>query len=741
MENEVIAPPSLNANDSTPAPAPAPSAGDQRGIHGDMMQAALDAAATTAALSDSASSKSNASALSKRRRGHRSQSEIWKLLTTEENPHKVTTSTCMHCDNVVPHHHKSEKARAHLQRCPEFRRKMAQVDPNQRPPWLDLDSDGKRRRRGSTSSSSAGAVAPGSEVGGSFGSLLGMVPNGGGHAHENPSLGVIPTPLGIGRGHALPDASAVIHALTMYLYTNGAPAAHIEDPFIRQLLQLCVHPTFRPTSSDFRGPLLERAMGGVHAKMQHLLDASEVCGVAVNSWLRQPITPSERQSLHVVAANKDTLVFYLQSRQETSSDASASSERQLHNVIRSMDLCGKLIAGAVTDNTPASQVMWGKAKKIYPGRFFFGCASHGLHLFVQGVFEPEKIPADVAQSNLTTEYPFESLQAVVRNWNTVLTFMTTHASASERSRFSKEVGTSDLESLFSTPRTLCASLEALKAALPGLSLLVAEPSFLGSSDDDNRRRRLAVQAIVLDGTLPDTLRKAISILHPLDALMARLDNDSHVPCSEVFYWFAKSIPDALAKIAGLSPREMSYLLQLNQTRFNGMYGDAHGIAFLLDPRYVGEGLSPEVRKSVEDMVFEVPPDEMSTKATDEHKFAIAQELTEYVIDATREKNLNTFRYSMLVRNKKSIYQYWLTDGQRWPLLHRLAMRVFGLPASTVPAISRVLGAKTALPAGESDADVLDRLRFVQVNSKVISTAESRAASVGVAASDVLEAAL
>ncbi|GLE03969.1 hypothetical protein PINS_up012880 [Pythium insidiosum] len=349
MENEVIAPPATLGQNG--AASESPSAGEQRELPGEIMMQALDAAAaTTASLSDSASSKSDAAAMNKRRRGHRSQSEIWKLLTTEENPHKVTTSTCMHCDNVVPHHHKSEKARAHLQRCPEFRRKMAQLDANQRPTWLDLENDGKRRRRGSTSTHTPGSAVSSSEAGGSFGSLLGIGPSNASHPpHEAvPTMGMLPPTMGIGPGHAMPDASAVVNALTMYLYTNGAPATHIEDPFIRQLLQLCVHPTFRLTSGDMRGLLLDRAMAGVHAKMQHLLDASEVCGVAVNSWLGQPIEPAERRSLHIVAANKDTLVFYLQSRQECSTDVSASSERQLHNVIRSMDLCGKLIAGAVT---------------------------------------------------------------------------------------------------------------------------------------------------------------------------------------------------------------------------------------------------------------------------------------------------------------------------------------------------------------------------------------------------------
>lgn len=71
-------------------------------------------------------------------RGHRSQSQVWKFLTREENPHRATRSTCMHCLQDVPHHRKSEKARAHLLRCEAFRSHMASVaDASARPDWFD----------------------------------------------------------------------------------------------------------------------------------------------------------------------------------------------------------------------------------------------------------------------------------------------------------------------------------------------------------------------------------------------------------------------------------------------------------------------------------------------------------------------------------------------------------------------------------------------------------------------------
>ena len=34
-----------------------------------------------------------------------------------------------------------------------------------------------------------------------------------------------------------------------------------------------------------------------------------------------------------------------------------------------------------------------------------------------------------------------------------------------------------------------------------------------------------------------------------------------------------------------------------------MYGDAHGIGYILDPRYIGYGMSQQVSNKIEDFIF------------------------------------------------------------------------------------------------------------------------------------------
>jgi hypothetical protein len=45
-----------------------------------------------------------------------------------------------------------------------------------------------------------------------------------------------------------------------------------------------------------------------------------------------------------------------------------------------------------------------------------------------------------------------------------------------------------------------------------------------------------------------------------------------------------NLPSELKKIKGLNEKEKDYLVHLVDSRFDFLYGDAHGVAYILDPR-------------------------------------------------------------------------------------------------------------------------------------------------------------
>lgn len=165
------------------------------------------------------------------------------------------------------------------------------------------------------------------------------------------------------------------------------------------------------------------------------------------------------------------------------------------------------------------------------------------------------------------------------------------------------------------------------------------------------------------------LEKALKILEPINALIVKFQSDS-VPVSEVVTAF-NNIPNEFQSLtAWLTAAEIKYLKQLAANRFEFMYGDAHGMGYLLDPRFVGDGLSAEIRRQVEDLLVSIPEDG-KTASTEEGKMELHDQLTRYVIAALREKNENSIRFKMLQMKRKTPLQFWQSDGTAWPELQKL----------------------------------------------------------------------
>jgi hypothetical protein len=67
-----------------------------------------------------------------------------------------------------------------------------------------------------------------------------------------------------------------------------------------------------------------------------------------------------------------------------------------------------IFAGVVTDNTSTNKKAWGLLQITFSLRYFQGCCSHGLHLFVKDVFTATKTKkAGQVKATYLDQYPFE----------------------------------------------------------------------------------------------------------------------------------------------------------------------------------------------------------------------------------------------------------------------------------------------------------------------------------------------
>ena len=74
----------------------------------------------------------------------------------------------------------------------------------------------------------------------------------------------------------------------------------------------------------------------------------------------------------------------------------------------------------------------------------------------------------------------------------------------------------------------------------------------------------------------------------------------------------------------------TYLKKLAVDRFQFMYGDGHGVAYLLDPRYLGDGMKSDLKDEVEDFIFQFLVD---GPPTHDEAVKMSSEYTEWQVRA------------------------------------------------------------------------------------------------------------
>ena len=131
-----------------------------------------------------------------------------------------------------------------------------------------------------------------------------------------------------------------------------------------------------------------------------------------------------------------------------------------------------------------------------------------------------------------------------------------------------------------------------------------------------------------------------------------------VPVSEVLLDF-NDLPAAFTLLqcdGGLiSDSKLSYIIELYLSRFQFMYGNAHGLAYLLDPRLLGQGLPVASRRNIEEILIHTPAED-DAEIIDSTMEALYVQFTSFHIQAKRDKYDNTFRFQMLSKKLKSPLQ-------------------------------------------------------------------------------------
>ncbi|KAE8903764.1 hypothetical protein PF005_g339 [Phytophthora fragariae] len=162
------------------------------------------------------------------------------------------------------------------------------------------------------------------------------------------------------------------------------------------------------------------------------------------------------------------------------------------------------------------------------------------------------------------------------------------------------------------------------------------------------------------------LEKSIGLLSALSKFQKVFERNAS-PISDVFKVFLE-LPATFNEIK-MPISAFGIISSVLKERFDFVYGDAHSVSYLLDPRYAGKDMDPETRDGVEEFIAKWNgPDNEDTTMIELMKFQAA-----------------TTRQIILVRDQHIGVQEFWHGVSGFPLLRKIATTVFASACSSAAA--------------------------------------------------------
>ncbi|KAG3074020.1 hypothetical protein PI124_g14089 [Phytophthora idaei] len=112
--------------------------------------------------------------------------------------------------------------------------------------------------------------------------------------------------------------------------------------------------------------------------------------------------------------------------------------------------------------------------------------------------------------------------------------------------------------------------------------------------------------------------------------------------------------------------------QILKERFDFIYGDAHGVAYLLDPRYLGQNMDDGTREQVQSFITQWHGSNQEEE--------VLLELFKYLGTAAKQ----SVEVTLVYKKKQPVFQYWNGRSQ-FPLLRDVALTAFPASCSSAAA--------------------------------------------------------
>jgi hypothetical protein len=551
----------------------------------------------------------------------------------------------------------------------------------------------------------------------------------------------------------------------LFFYTEGISFHKIQNPHLRRALAK-LNKKFRLINNQqLNGPFL-------YSTYMHLKNIeSEFCSksygtLACHAW---------------VNAQSDSVINYMMNipgKQEVFLESVninnvVNRDFIVDDISRVFNCSGYDYVGCAMDNSTTHKHAQIILRERFPNKYFYGCLTHSLHLLIKDIFDvnsnSESVPlcnnnsmAATTSSNRSSNYntnnnmssiitttsynPLIYLSEYIENCKDIVLFFNQNNFLNSKLENWSEYNFMQYNFIRCNLHgnvqwhTLLNYMNNLSQACNEMYTCVHKEDFITSYllTMKERHTRENIVALISDSSFANNLRKVISILEPIHSMLS-IFQDNSAPISDVFHYY-NQLSVEMINNEFLSLDERQYILSLIRRRWDSLYvQEVHGLAYMLDPRYVGEKLSSENKISIRTLMGEINTSSLrsestnlsnsvSTINTENHKLAVYQEYTQFKLYCNDIKEKNPMEYISLQKKNLTILDFWKDTGRdNWPNLYDIAIRIFSLSPS-VCSNEKISQVMTYINTMDNTNDIqdnsIDMLTYIKCNADVFISSKS-----------------
>jgi hypothetical protein len=454
--------------------------------------------------------------------------------------------------------------------------------------------------------------------------------------------------------------------LALWCYTTHTPFTRVDNPEFKKAIAALRSDAKVPNRKDLGGQLLDNWHTKVEAATNEYM-SSQMVTLTNDAWTN----PNGDSIMNFCAASTTDIPLLLESidcggDRHTAEYIASHTERI---IIRYPN-----IAGGMFDNTSTNVKVMELLQDKYPDKYFHGCNCHMLHLLVGDLFDARKNDGTYPEG-----YPFIELNILVDDVTTAtIFFKRVHAARAKLKSLQKEQKKRSLKLSGATRwGSIRRMFSEIKNSWGQLTEIVVQHDFVSSGRtpaDREKREKLRLFLTTAPNYL--LLGEALLILEPIDIALRLAESDAFLVSDVYELW--ESLKHKFDDLR-LDPNKISYIRSRVSLRWQKIYGDAHGVGYLLDPKYVGEKMDRSLRCEVENFIREFPVH--GHRINDQPlQDAISRELDRYFVIMRNERQQDR-RIKDVCDRKLAPIHFWEIESTYFPLLSKVAKVTFAMVAS------------------------------------------------------------